>query len=91
MVVAGAMTGAEGSAHGWLFVWCCGPLAGIFIVFDYSAPAPNPAGARAKAVPAGDNRTGNKPAAIAGVLQLKTMARPGTPSGSALADSPVEE
>jgi hypothetical protein len=50
MVVAGAMSGAEGSAHGRLFVWCCGPLAGIFIVFDYSAPAPNPAGARAKAV-----------------------------------------
>ena len=62
----------------------------FFIVFDYSAPAPNPAGARAKAVPAGDNRTGNKPAAIAGVLRLKTMARPGPPSGSALADSPVE-
>ena len=40
--------------------------------------------------PAGDNQTGNKPAAIAGVLRLKTMARPGPPSGSALADSPVE-
>jgi hypothetical protein len=26
--------GGEGSEHGWLFVWCCGPLAGIFIVFD---------------------------------------------------------
>jgi hypothetical protein len=40
--------------------------------------------------PASDNQTGNKPAAIAGILRLKTMARRGPSSGSALADSPVE-
>jgi len=65
-------------------------LVGIFYRFRLLSAGAQPCRGPCQSCPAGDNQTGNKPVAIAGVLRLKTMARPGPPSGSALADSPVE-